>query len=222
MCHPSALRGPDTGTWISDADGLEIPHAASASPPKRSRPTGGAPRHGRPIPRCTVPGPAVSPFLTDTRLPIEHADVTHRQHTIIETVFAELIDGPLAHIPSGRYGANSTRILCAAIAHDLLRAAGTLAGNHHTRAHGSTLRRKIVNVPGRRNPDADDSCTCPLAPVEGLTCAMAQPHRIKARHHLWQPDPPIERPNRNAGQTSNLARAYGATIKITRPRNQSH
>lgn len=27
----------------------------------------------------------------------------------IETTFADLIDGPLAHIPSGRFGANSAR-----------------------------------------------------------------------------------------------------------------
>ena len=43
-------------------------------------------------------------------------------------MFADLIDGPLAHMPSGRFGANSAWILCAAIAHNLLRAAGALAG----------------------------------------------------------------------------------------------
>jgi type VII secretion protein EccE len=32
-------------------------------------------------------------------------------------VFADLIDGPLAYIPSVRFGANSAWILCAAIAH---------------------------------------------------------------------------------------------------------
>ena len=89
------------------------------------------------------------PFLTNTDLPVEQADITHRQHAIIETVFADLIDGPLAHIPSGRFGANSAWILCAAIAHTLLRAAGVLAGEHHGRARGSTLRRKIVNIPAR-------------------------------------------------------------------------
>jgi hypothetical protein len=71
----------------------------------------------------------------------------HRHN--IETVFADLIDGPLAHIPSGQFGANSAWVLCAAISHNLLRAAGVLAGDRHTRARGSTLRRKIVNVPAR-------------------------------------------------------------------------
>ncbi len=82
-------------------------------------------------------------------MPTAHADTTHRQHAIIETVFADLIDGPLAHIPSGHFGANSAWILCAAIAHNLLRAAGILAGCPHASARAATLRRKIVNIPAR-------------------------------------------------------------------------
>lgn len=73
--------------------------------------------------------------------PTAEADITHRQHAIIETVFADLIDGPLAHMPSGRFGANSAWVLCAAIAHNLLRAAGVLAGGAHAVARGATLRR---------------------------------------------------------------------------------
>ena len=89
------------------------------------------------------------PFFTNTDLPVEQADITHRHHAIIETVFADLIDGPLAHLPSGRFAANSAWILCVAIAHNLLRAAGILADDQHTRARGSTLRRRIINVPAR-------------------------------------------------------------------------
>lgn len=57
------------------------------------------------------------------------ADVTHRRHAIIETVFADLIGGPLAH--------------------NLLRATGALAGDRHSRAREATLQRKIVNIPAR-------------------------------------------------------------------------
>jgi hypothetical protein len=64
-------------------------------------------------------------------------------------VFADLIDGPLAHIPSGRFGANSAWVLCAAIAHNLLRAVGALANPVLGKARGSTLRRKIIAVPAR-------------------------------------------------------------------------
>ncbi|EME18724.1 hypothetical protein B0E55_06197 [Rhodococcus sp. 66b] len=47
------------------------------------------------------------PFFTNTTGLTADADVTHRRHAIIETVFADLIDGPLAHMPSGKSGANS-------------------------------------------------------------------------------------------------------------------
>ena len=37
------------------------------------------------------------------------ADITHRKHAIVETTFADLIDGPLAHLPSGLFAANCLR-----------------------------------------------------------------------------------------------------------------
>ncbi len=39
--------------------------------------------------------------------------------------------------------------MLAAITHNLLRAAGTLAGKAHAKARGATLRRYLVNVPAR-------------------------------------------------------------------------
>ena len=90
------------------------------------------------------------PFFTDSTESVAEADITHRRHAIIETVFADLIDAPLAHMaPSGCFGANSAWILCAAIAHNLLRATGVIAGNRHAVARGATLRRTIVNIPAR-------------------------------------------------------------------------
>ena len=90
-----------------------------------------------------------TPIFTNTDLPTAQADIVHRRHAIIETVFADLIDGPLAHLPSGHSGANSAWTLCAAIAHNLLHAAGTLADRPHTRARGATLRRRLIAVPAR-------------------------------------------------------------------------
>jgi hypothetical protein len=72
------------------------------------------------------------PFFTNTDQATAEADITHRRHAIIETVFADLIDGPLAHVPCGRFGVNSAWILCAAITHNL-RASGVLAGGAHAR-----------------------------------------------------------------------------------------
>jgi hypothetical protein len=88
-------------------------------------------------------------FLTDTSLSTADADRTHRAHAVIEQTFADLIDGPLAHLPSGRFAANAAWLTCAGIAHNLLRAAGTLASGRHAKARGATIRRQLINVPAR-------------------------------------------------------------------------
>jgi hypothetical protein len=150
VSYPGAVRDPDTGAWISDAEVAEIGYTAFSSTPDRvtARLVVRRVKDAR-FPDALFPVWRYHPFFTNTDLLVEAADITHRQHAIVETVFADLIDGPLAHIPSGRFGANSAWVLCAAIAHNLLRAAGALAGERHTRARGSTLRRRIVNVPAR-------------------------------------------------------------------------
>jgi Transposase DDE domain group 1 len=148
--YPGAVRDPDTGAWISDAEVAEIPYTAFTSTDD--------PVTARLVVRRVKDANRADalfavwryhPFFTNSTEPVADADITHRRHAIIETTFADLIDGPLAHLPSGRFGANSAWILCAAIAHNLLRAAGALAGDRHTRARGSTLRRTIINVPAR-------------------------------------------------------------------------
>ncbi len=148
--YPGAVQDPDTGAWISDAEVAEITYTAFASTPDAitARLVVRRVKDARYL-DALFPVWRYHPFFTNTDLPVEAADITHRQHAIIETTFADLIDGPLAHLPSGRFGANSAWILCAAIAHNLLRAAGVLAGDQHTRARGSTLRRKIINVAAR-------------------------------------------------------------------------
>ena len=150
VSYPGAVRDPDTGAWISDAEVAEIPYTAFASTTDRITARLIVRRvKDACYPDALFPVWRYHPFFTNTDAPVEEADITHRQHAIIETVFADLIDGPLAHIPSGRFGANSAWVLCAAISHNLLRAAGVLAGERHARARGSTLRRKIVNVAAR-------------------------------------------------------------------------
>lgn len=181
VSYPGAVRDPDTGGWISDAEVAEIPYTAFVSTKDRitARLVVRRVKDAR-FPDALFPVWRYHPFLTNTDLPIEQADITHRQHAIIETVFADLIDGPLAHIPSGRFGANSAWVLCAAIAHNLLRAAGVLAGEQHTRARGSTLRRKIVNVPARLTrpqTPTDPAPAHPLALGQGMACTVAQHHR---------------------------------------------
>jgi hypothetical protein len=148
--YPGAVRDPDTGDWISDAEVAEIAYTAFASTKDRITARLVVRRVKDACYRDALfPVWRYHPFFTNTDLPTAEADITHRQHAIIETVFSDLIDGPLAHIPSGHFGANSAWVLCAAIAHNLLRAAGVLAGAAHVVARGATLRRRIVNIPAR-------------------------------------------------------------------------
>jgi hypothetical protein len=148
--YPGAVQDPDTGAWISDAEVAEVTYTAFAATKDRTtaRLVVRRVKDAR-YPDALFPVWRYHPFFTDTDLPTAQADIVHRRHAIIETVFADLIDGPLAHLPSGHFGANSAWALCAAIAHNLLHAAGTLADQPHTRARGATLRRRIIAVPAR-------------------------------------------------------------------------
>ena len=148
--YPGAVTDPDTGELISDAQVAETQYTLRLG-------------RGRTLtvrlvvrrvkdaryPDALFPVWRYHPFVTNSELTIAEADITHRKHAIIETTFADLIDGPLAHIPSGLFAANCAWLGCAVIAHNLLRAAGTLAGANHAVARGATLRRDLVNVPAR-------------------------------------------------------------------------
>ncbi|HEX3824046.1 MAG TPA: IS1380 family transposase [Mycobacteriales bacterium] len=148
--YPGAVTDPDTGALISDAEVAEVPFTAF------TRTT--TPVTARLIVRRVrdansqdplFPVWRHHPFFTNSTEPTADADITHRRHAIIETVFADLIDGPLAHLPSGRFAANAAWATCAMITHNLLRAAGALAGGRHAKARGATLRRRLVSVPAR-------------------------------------------------------------------------
>ena len=89
----------------------------------------------------TTTAPAVFDTIT--------ADKIHRGHAVIEQVHADLKNSALAHLPSGVFTANAAWLVCAVIAFNLTRAAGTLAGGDHAKATGSTVRRTLINVPAR-------------------------------------------------------------------------
>jgi Transposase DDE domain group 1 len=148
--YPGAVRDPDTGELISDAEVAETVFTAfaSTSTPVTARLVV---RRVRDRARTEELFPVWRhhPFLTNSSQDTATADITHRQHAIIETVFADLIDGPLAGMPSGQFASNAAWVICAAITHNLLRAAGTITGNRYAAARGATLRRQLVAVPAR-------------------------------------------------------------------------
>jgi len=148
--YPGAVTDPDTGELISDAQVAETQYTAFAS------------TKGQVTARLIVrrvkdrnhldalfPVWRYHPFFTDNTEPVAQADITHRQHAIVESVFADLIDGPWAHMPSSRFPSNAAWTVLAAVTHNLLRAAGTLAAPHLGKARGATLRRQLVNIPAR-------------------------------------------------------------------------
>ena len=103
----------------------------------------------------------------------------------METTFADLIDGPLAHIPSGLFAANCAWLACAVIAHNLLRAAGTLAGGEHAVARGATLRRDLVNVPAASPPARTATLHLP-APGMADRVENSVGHRLRTCSGHWR------------------------------------
>ena len=87
--------------------------------------------------------------FTDSPFVMLQAEEHHRDHAQVEQVFADLTDGPLAHLPSGSFPANAALLTCAAIAHNLLRAAGTLASLAYAKGRAATLRRDLIGVAAR-------------------------------------------------------------------------
>lgn len=77
------------------------------------------------------------------------AEAQHRAHAVIEQVIADAAASALAHLPSGWFPANAAWAVLWAIAHNLTRAAGALAGAFHARATTATIRAHLINVPAR-------------------------------------------------------------------------
>ena len=148
--YPGAVTDPDTGKLISDAEVAETSYTAFSGRHQVTARLIVRRVKDANYPDALFPVWRYHPFFTNSDLPTVDADLTHRKHAIVETVFADLIDGPLAHIPSGRFPANCAWVICAAIAHNLLRAAGTLtATTRYTVARGATLRTHLINIPAR-------------------------------------------------------------------------
>ena len=148
--YPGAVRDPDTGDWISDAEVAEIGYTTFASTKVRftARLLVRRVKDAR-FRDALFPVWRYHPFFTNTDLPVAEADITPpptRDHRNRLRRPDRRTAGPHA---LRKVRANSAWVWCTAIAHNLLRAAGVLAGGAHAVARGATLRRKIVNIPAR-------------------------------------------------------------------------
>ena len=148
--YPGAVADPETGELISDAEVAVVCFTAFGST-KRPVTARLVVRRVRDQTKLEELFPVwrYHPFFTNSLEPTTEADLTHRRHAVIETVFADVIDGPLAHLPSGRFASNYAWSLCAAMTHNLLRAADTLDPSGPAVARGATLRRQVIHVPAR-------------------------------------------------------------------------
>ena len=159
--YTDAIRDETTGQLISKAEVAEVPFTAFRSRKKAEQVAGRL--VVRRIPDLNprqVEQPTLfdvyrhHAFFTTTAKEVMDtvaADKTHRRHAIIEQVHADLKAGPLAHLPSGVFTANSAWLVIAVIAFNLTRAAGLVAdrAGRLARATTATIRRTLIHVPAR-------------------------------------------------------------------------
>lgn len=157
--YPNAVFDEQLGQWISDAQVAEIPFTAFKSKGKAGRITARLivrrVRDANPSHVIANEQGELFPVwrhhavFTDSPSPMLSAEADHRRHAIIEQVIADLKNGPLAHLPSGKFTANSAWLVLAAMAFNLTRAVGVAAGGRHRTAVTATIRDQLINIAGR-------------------------------------------------------------------------
>ncbi len=151
--YPHAIFDEDQQRWISDAEVAEVPYTAFAGKKAHTVTARLIVRRVRrlapPQQGELLPAWRHHAIFTDSPLLMLAAEADHRDHAIIEQLIADLIDGPLAHLPSGNFAANAAWLTCTGISHNLLRAAATRATRRHGRARAATVRRQLINIPAR-------------------------------------------------------------------------
>jgi hypothetical protein len=112
ISYTNALYDEQQQRWISNAEVAEIPYTAFTSKPTAQHVT------ARLLVRRVIdmnPDNQSELFtayryhavFTNSPLPMLEAEKAHRAHAIVEQVIADLKNGPLAHLPSGHFWANS-------------------------------------------------------------------------------------------------------------------
>ena len=157
--YPHAVFDEQLQQWVSDAEVAEVPFTAFTSRGRKHAVTGRLivrrvrdqnPDHAH----LNAQGELFRVWrhhalFTDSPLPMLSAEADHRRHAIIEQVHADLKNGPLAHMPSASFAANSAWLVLAAMAFNLTRATGSLASTVHAKATTATLRTQLINIAAR-------------------------------------------------------------------------
>jgi hypothetical protein len=154
--YPRAIWDDQLGTWVSDAEIAETQYTAFTSRKGQEVTARLIVRRVRDLNKQAGAGqdelfPAwrYHAVFTDSPFELIQAEGQHRGHAIVEQVFADVTSGPLAHMPSGVFAANAAWLSIAAMAHNLLRAAGALASLPFAKARAATIRRDLIAVAAR-------------------------------------------------------------------------
>ena len=157
--YPKAIFDEELGQWVSDAEVAETSFTAFVSRGKAGQVAARLivrrVRDANPTHVIADEQDELFPVwrhhavFTDSPLPMLQAEGDHRRHAIIEQVIADLKSGPMAHLPSGSFMANSGWLVLAAMAFNLTRAVGVAAGGQHRKAVTATIRAQLINLAGR-------------------------------------------------------------------------
>jgi hypothetical protein len=154
--YPRAIWDDQLRCWVSDAEVAETEYTAFTSKKGQAITARLIVRRVKDLNRQAGAGQdelftvwRYHAVFTDSPFVTLQAEEQHRDHAVVEQVFADWTDGPLAHLPSGSFPANAAWLAVAAIAHNLLRAAGALASLACAKARGATLRRDLIDVAAR-------------------------------------------------------------------------
>ncbi|HEY5150515.1 MAG TPA: IS1380 family transposase [Mycobacterium sp.] len=157
--YPKAIFDEELQQWVSDAEVAEVPFTAFTSRRRADHVTARLivrrVRDANPEHVIADAQGELFPVwrhhavFTDSPLPMLQAEADHRRHAIIEQVIADLKSGPLAHLPSGSFAANSAWLVLTAMAFNLTRAVGVLAGQFHAKAVTATVRAHLIGIAAR-------------------------------------------------------------------------
>jgi Transposase DDE domain group 1 len=154
--YPRAIWDDQLGCWVSDAEVAEAEYTAFASKKNKAITARLIVRRVKDLNRKAGEGQdelftiwRYHAIFTDSPFETLQAEAQHRDHAIVEQALADWTSGPLAHLPSGSFPANAAWLALAAISHNLLRAAGSLASLACAKARGATLRAGLIDVAAR-------------------------------------------------------------------------
>ena len=154
--YPRAIWDGQLGAWVSDAEVAETKYTAFAHKKGQAVTARLIIRRVRDLNKKAAAGQdelfpvyRYHAVFTDSPFELIQAEGQHRDHAIVEQVSADVTSGPLAHMPSGVFAANAAWLSIAAMAHNLLRAAGALASLPFAKARAATIRRDLITVAAR-------------------------------------------------------------------------